>query len=140
MVRKKLLPENEQLGWTSSSDSDSRIDHFHWRVPSRQHAWRPPTDVYLTEEAVIVRVEVAGMRNGDFSITFEDKILTIQGSRLDRAERRAYHQMEIRFGEFRTDVKLHWPVETEEIDAEYKDGILRVILPLAKTQNIEIQE
>jgi HSP20 family protein len=85
-------------------------------------------------------VEVAGMRNGDFSITFEDKILTIQGSRLDRAERRAYHQMEIRFGEFRTDVKLHWPVETEEIDAEYKDGILRVILPLAKTQNIEIQE
>jgi HSP20 family protein len=96
--------------------------------------------VYVTDEAIIVRVEIAGMREGEFSITFEDHTLTIRGTRPDYPERRAYHQMEIRFGEFRTDVGLHWPVDTDKIDAEYKDGFLRVILPLAKSQSVEIQE
>ena len=94
----------------------------------------------MTDEAVVVRVEIAGMHAGEFSITFEDQTLTIRGSRPDQPERRAYHQMEIRFGEFRTDIGMHWSVDTDKIDAEYRDGFLRVMLPIAKPRNIEIQE
>jgi HSP20 family protein len=140
MVEIELKSNPKRPAWELPSDVDSNISHFHWRVSSRQHAWRPPTDVYVTDEAIIVRVEIAGMRAGEFSITFEDHTLTIRGTRPDYAERRAYHQMEIRFGEFRTDVGLHWPVDTDKIDAEYKDGFLRVILPLTKSQSVEIQE
>jgi len=136
----EVKPETKRPGWSDSSESKSALDHFHWQVAARQHAWRPPTDVYISNDAVIVRVEIAGMRDGEFSITFKDHTLSIRGSRPDFPERRAYHQMEIRFGEFRTDVGLHWQVETDEIEAEYKDGFLRVMLPLAKPQNIEIQE
>jgi HSP20 family protein len=140
MVAIELKSNTQPPGWKTPSDAESGVDHFHWRVSSRQYAWRPPTDVFVTDDAVIVRVEIAGMRNGEFSITFEDHTLTIRGSRPDQPERRAYHQMEIRFGEFRTDVGLHWPVDTDKIDAEYRDGFLRVMLPHAKPQNIEIQD
>jgi HSP20 family protein len=140
MVETELKSDPQRPAWRPASEVDSGANHFHWRVSSRQHAWRPPTDVYVTDDAVIVRVEIAGMRNGEFSVTFEDHTLTIHGSRPDFAERRAYHQMEIRFGEFRTDVGLHWPVATDKIDAEYKDGFLRVILPLEQPKNVEIQE
>ena len=134
-----MKPDAKRPGWFASSDADS-VDHFHWQVSSRQHAWRPPTDVYITDDAVIVRVEIAGMREGEFSISLEDHTLTIRGSRPDQPKRRAYHQMEIRFGDFRTDVGLHWPVDSDKIDAEYKDGFLRIMLPIAKPRSIEIQE
>jgi HSP20 family protein len=140
MVEIELKPDTRRPGWTASSEADSGVNHFHWRVSSGQHAWRPPTDVFVTDTSVIVRVEIAGMREGEFSITFEDRTLTIRGSRPDQPVRRAYHQMEIRFGEFRTDVGLHWPVDTDRIDAEYRDGFLRVVLPLADSQSIEIQD
>ena len=140
MENVEMKPKTKRPGWGDSSESKSAADHFHWQVAARQHAWRPPTDVYISNDAVIVRVEIAGMRDGEFSITFDDHTLSIHGSRPDFPERRAYHQMEIRFGDFRTDVGLHWHVDTERIEAEYKDGFLRVMLPLAKPQNIEIQE
>jgi HSP20 family protein len=140
MVNIQLKPETERTEWVASSESRLDSNHFHWQVNSRQHAWRPPTDVYISDDAVIVRVEIAGMRDGEFSITFEDHTLSIRGSRPDFPERRAYHQMEIRFGEFRTDIGLQWPVNIDGIDAAYKDGFLRVILPIEKPQNIKIQE
>lgn len=140
MVEIEVKPDTQHLSWFAPSEADSGTHHFHWRVSSRQHAWRPPTDVFVTDEAVIVRVEIAGMRDGEFSISLEDHTLTIRGSRPDQPERRAYHQMEIRFGEFRSDVGLHWSVDADKIDAEYKDGFLRLILPMAKPKSVEIQE
>ena len=140
MVEIEMKPDTQRPGWFASSDAESGVNHFHWRVSSRQHAWRPPTDVYVTDQAFVVRVEIAGMRDGEFSISLEDHTLTIRGSRPDHPERRAYHQMEIRFGEFRTDVGLHWPVDTDDIDAEYSDGFLRITLPITKSHNVEIQE
>ncbi len=39
-----------------------------WQVGVHSYAWSPPTDVYETDASFIVRVEVAGMRQSDFSI------------------------------------------------------------------------
>jgi len=119
-------------------DNESQVGHFHYRVTSRSHKWRPPTDVFETEDAVIVRVEIAGMREGDFSVSLDDRVLTINGVRSDTPEQRAYHQMEVRFGEFSTAVELHWAVEVPTVEAIYSDGFLRLVFPKAKTQKIEI--
>jgi len=48
--------------------------------------------------------------------------------------------MEIPFGEFRTQVELHWAIDHEAIQAEYEDGFLRLVLPKTKPHNIEIGE
>nr|MBP8164671.1 Hsp20/alpha crystallin family protein [Anaerolineales bacterium] len=83
-----------------------------WQV--RSTIWSPPTDGYETEEAYVVRVEIAGMREEDFDVAVENHTLHISGNRPDQLERRAYHQMEIRFGKFATAVSLPGPVNVEQ--------------------------
>lgn len=98
-----------------------------WQV--RSSIWSPPTDVYETEQAYVLRMEVAGMREADFEVTFGDGFLFINGSRPDVRERRAYHQMEIRFGKFSSTVAIPGPVDIDRAEAEYVDGFLTVVLP-----------
>jgi len=120
---------------------DRRRDLVHaisWTV--RSSAWSPPTDVYETDDAIVVRVEVAGMRDEDFEIEVEDGFLKISGTRPDVPERRAYHQMEIRYGKFSTTVGLPVPVNVEKSEALYDDGFLTINLPKAKSNFIQIKE
>ncbi len=111
-----------------------------WRLHMRSHIWRPPTDVYEIEDALVVRVEIAGMRESDFAIYLDGRFLAIRGVRPDITERRAYHQMEIRFGEFATEVELPYQVVVDEIQATYTNGFLRILLPKAQSQHIDIAE
>jgi HSP20 family protein len=91
--------------------------------------WVPPTDVYETEDMIVALVSLF------------DRRLVITGVRTDQGPvRRAYHQMEVPFGEFRTEVELPVQVDAARVDAEYADGFLRVMLPKLKPQNIIVQE
>jgi HSP20 family protein len=118
---------------SSSALVEGRREILHavsWQV--RSNIWSPPTDVYENKDEIVARVEIAGMREEDFDVSVENDILTITGYRPDIAERRAYHQMEIRFGKFVTAIGLPGPVNVDEAQAEYKDGFLTVILPKVK--------
>jgi HSP20 family protein len=98
-----------------------------WQVTTG--IWSPPTDVYETDHEYVVSVEVAGMRDRDFEVVFENGILSVSGRRPDVTERRAYHQMEIHFGEFSTAVGIPGPVDVDRSVAEYADGFLIVRMP-----------
>ncbi len=108
-----------------------------WQV--RSTTWSPPTDVYETDISYIVRVEIAGMREEDFEVAIENHTLHISGARRDESGRRAYHQMEIRFGKFATSVSLPDPINVEQSRAEYKDGFLTVTLPREKNNHIKVE-
>jgi HSP20 family protein len=119
---------------------ETRREIFHaisWQV--RSSVWSPPTDMYETQENFVVRVEIAGMREDDFEVAVENNVLIISGHRPDLNERRAYHQMEIRFGKFEVAVDIPVPVEIERSVAEYKDGFLLVQLPKATPKHIEVE-
>ena len=111
-----------------------------WQVQVRAGVWSPPTDVYETEENYVVRVEIAGMREEYFEIVFENNFLMISGGRPDLPERRAYQQMEIRFGKFETAVGLPGPVDLDASRADYAEGFLTVTMPKAKPNQIEVKE
>jgi HSP20 family protein len=110
-----------------------------WQVSIHSYAWTPPTDVYETETSFVVRLEVAGMRESDFTINVEDNFLVISGVRSELPEWRAYRQMEIRFGEFSTAVEIPLGVDVSKADADYLDGFLSVILPKLKPTNLIIK-
>lgn len=113
-----------------SAVTETRRDVRHtisWHV--RSHTWSPPTDLYETEENCVIKVEVAGMRDEDFEVAFENNILMIRGQRSDQNEKRAYHQMEIRFGRFEIAVEIPVVVDIEKASADYKDGFLVIRLP-----------
>ena len=119
---------------------ETRREIFHaisWQV--RSSVWSPPTDMYETQENFVVRLEIAGMREEDFEVAVENNVLIISGHRPDLNERRAYHQMEIRFGKFEVAVDIPFPVEIESSVAEYKDGFLLIQLPKATPKHIEVE-
>lgn len=118
----------------------ARYRSLGWSFQRRSHAWRPPTDVLETESAIMVVVEVAGMRGEDFSITFDRQVLTIQGHRADANPRAAYHQMEIDYGDFLAEIRVPHRIDSDHIEATYHDGFLRVTLPKASPRTIPIQE
>ncbi|HKZ54238.1 MAG TPA: Hsp20/alpha crystallin family protein [Anaerolineales bacterium] len=109
-----------------------------WRLQQRSHLWRPPTDLLETAEVFIVLVEIAGMKGAEFSVSFERQVLSIRGTRGDTGGLKAYHQMEIGYGEFVTQVRIPVPVDAEGIEAAYQDGFLRVVLPKAQAKRIPI--
>jgi HSP20 family protein len=140
MEELELKSEPIQPIWYSSDERDSLSVGKRWRNGVRSPIWRPPTDVYETEKDVIVRVEVAGMREDDFSISLTADRLTVRGNRPDIQEKRAYHQMEIPFGEFNLEVKLPAPVLADQVAAEYRAGFLRLVFPKAKPKKIQVSE
>ncbi|KAF0107377.1 MAG: heat shock protein Hsp20 family protein [Anaerolineaceae bacterium] len=130
------------LTWKSEPSLEKRsnaLQAIGWQVNLHPYSWSPPTDVYETDASFIVRVEVAGMREADFSIGVEKNFLVISGVRIDAQERRAYHQMEIRFGEFSAAVELPPAVDVNRADAGYEDGFLTVILPKLKPAAVKVQ-
>lgn len=112
-----------------STTAETRREVLHtvsWRVRS---TWSPPTDVYETVDNCVIKLEIAGMRDEDFEVAFENNLLMISGNRPDLNERRAYHQMEIRFGKFEIAVEIPVSVNVEKATAGYQDGFLVIVLP-----------
>lgn len=130
-----LMPRDEEDPWRSGSPRD-----LGWRVLRHSQAWRPPTDVLETEQAYVVLVEVAGMRGAEFTVIFESPVLSIRGVRSDANVRKAYHQMEIDYGEFATEVQVPVKIDAEHIQASYSDGFLRVTLPKARAKRVPIDD
>jgi HSP20 family protein len=134
-----VLSDSMRVIWHISEDLQNPVpETSRWRIISRPHAWRPPTDVYETENAIIIRVEVAGMHETDFSISLVGRNLTIRGIRQDTSERRAYHQMEIPFGEFSTEFELPYIVNSNKVEAIYRDGFLLITLPITQPKHIKV--
>ena len=141
MAAVTLKTPSDRNDWSHPEEASSfPAGELRWRLLHHPRLWRPPTDVFETDELLIVRVEIAGMRESDFSISLEDRRLVISGTRPDQSERRAYHQMEIPFGEFSTEIELSVPVIAERVEAVYRDGFLKITLPKAKPRQILIGE
>lgn len=132
--RPVLLQPREDDSWPPRSEHESL-----WGIKRSAHKWRPATDVFETENAYRVVVEIAGMRGTDIAVTYERQTLTIHGERQEGERHKAYHQMEIAYGDFETTVQLPEPVNRGEIEASYVDGFLRVTLPKTKPTQVKIE-
>jgi len=127
------LQDGELLARAGSTDHEASSRD--WLISAQRRVWRPPTDVYETDGRVVVKVEVAGMRDNDFAISFSDRLLVIAGKRRDPVGKLIYQNMEIRYGEFRTEVRIGWALDEAAIEAVYEGGFLYVYLPKEARQH-----
>ena len=131
---------------TGPLDEVGLIEVLYYGVPaprSSRHGsfYTPPTDAYETDDLFVVQVEIAGVKQSDFAVSLHDRRLVISGTRIDHGPvGRAYHQLQVPFGDFRTEVDLPAAVDESRVDAEYSDGFLRVRLPKLKPKRIDITE
>ena len=107
-------------------------DSFHsWAVPSAV-VWRPPTDVYETPDTLIAMVELAGVSEEHIEVTLFHDLLIVEGERrqppLPEAEMSACHQLGIKYGPFRSEIRIPYPVDQDAVHAEYKNGMLTITL------------
>ena len=137
--RHDLDPGSGGSQWDLDMDEATRGIVRRWVVVRHVTVWHPPTDVYELNDQLVVTVEIAGMREGDFNVTLHHNRLLISGIRKRNTPSDAsYHQLEIAFGEFRTEVSLPWPVERDKVTATYRDGFLKIVLPRAVARSVHI--
>ena len=109
---------------------DDRFDRLIERAFGRERSapWMPATDVYETEDAVVVTVDLPGMKAEDVEVSVEDSTLTITGTResSDEVEQEHFHRIERRYGSFGRTIALPPQVDTAKVDARFADGVLRI--------------
>jgi len=95
--------------------------------------WVPNTDVYETDNGLVVKVELAGMRSEHLEITVEGHRMRISGNRPDgcRAAKASFLVMEINYGPFESLLELPEAYDLSQAKAAYLNGFLRIDVPLA---------
>lgn len=92
----------------------------------------PPTDVYQTQDEIVVLIEIAGMRDQEVEIQLEGRLMTVRGEKHDRRVHhpgRVYNAMEIQYGPFERSIVLPTDVDQEQVAVQYDDGLLQITLP-----------
>jgi HSP20 family protein len=131
----RFVPDGDQ-----SDEPRFEVSSGYKKWSARAKVWQPPTDVYETEETIVVQIEIAGMRDAEFVISLEQRTLAIGGVRPARISRGACHQLEIPSGEFVSMIELPAAVDYDRVEAEYLDGFLVVTLPKAKPRQVHISD
>ncbi len=93
--------------------------------------WIPAVDVSETDDAIIVKVDVPGVNPEDMEISLIDNVLVIKGEKKKEEEEKKenYYRMERYYGSFMRSIQLPCEVDEDKIEASYKDGVLKVVLP-----------
>ncbi len=97
----------------------------------------PTTDVFDREGDLVVRVELPGLDvEKDVKVSVEEGALVITGERHHKEEvkEEAYYRMETSYGAFTRRVPLPDGVDEDTITADYKDGVLEVVVPKGAAQ------
>lgn len=99
---------------------------------ARAH-WVPNTDVYATDNGLVIKVELAGMRSEHLEITVEGSRLRIAGNRPDgcRAAKCNFLVMEINYGPFESVLEVPPGYDLSQAKAAYLNGFLRIDVPVA---------
>ena len=99
-----------------------------------QTCWVPSADVYETESAIVITVELAGVNEEDAEVTLYSNAVVVEGNRRlpQLQEDGMYRSAGIRQGQFRVEIPLSSPIEAERVNANYQSGLLQITLPRAK--------
>jgi HSP20 family protein len=104
----------------------------------------PKVDVVDKDDEIIVKAELPGMSGKDLEISLTDNALTIRAERKEEKETKEgdYVVKEMHHGEFQRTLSLPDSVDTEKAKADFKDGVLELVLPKsapAKRRTIKVE-
>src|SRR5256714_10707493 len=104
------------------------------REGSAKANWVPNTDVYATDNGLVIKVELAGMRSDHLEITVEGSRLRISGTRPDgcRSSKCSFLVMEINYGPFDSVLELPPGYDLGQAKAAYLNGFLRIDVPVVQ--------
>lgn len=103
-----------------------------------------PMDMSETEDQLQLRLDLPGVDPKNIDVQVNGNMLTISGSRQEEEEKsgETFHRIERRSGRFFRSVSLPCPVQEDQVDANYRDGVLNISVPKreeAKSRRIEVK-
>jgi len=135
MTRMRWTPNRNLLGF---EDEVNRLfNGLLTPAPGRAllpAGWTPAVDIHETEKEYTLQLDLPGVSPADVKIEVTGDQLTIHGERRavkDGEDKTIAHRVERLTGVFERTFALHVPVESEQVKASYKDGVLRIQLPKA---------
>src|SRR6267378_631056 len=107
-------------------------------------AWNPSVDIYENKDQIVLEAELPGMNREDFDLSVENNVITLRGERRfeKKEETDNYHRVERAYGSFTRSFTMPNSVSAEGATADYRNGVLRVVLPKreeTKARRIEIK-
>jgi HSP20 family protein len=111
--------------------------------PGAFTTWTPLCDIYETDKNIVIKTEIPEVKKENVSVMFDNNVLTISGERkADDGKGQSYHRQERIYGRFVRSFTLPPFVDTKNITAECKEGMLFVTLPKveeSKAKQIEVK-
>jgi HSP20 family protein len=106
--------------------------------------WSPMADIIEDDNRYLLNLDLPGIKKEDVKINFSDGLLSISGERkMENIEKNAkYHRAERSYGKYYRSFTLPMKIKENEIDAEFKDGQLKISIPKveeAKPKQLEIK-
>ena len=130
----------QEMTSTAKQELDRRTDHESTRSAV---VFRPNTDIYETEDHVVLMADMPSVAPGDVDITLERRVLSIRG-RVGSRHHGGYRQVYAEYGEgdFERVFTVSEDIDRDQIKATHKDGVLILELPkaaTAKTKKIDVK-
>ena len=106
-------------------------------------SWAPAVDIFEKDGNIVLKAELPGVDAKDVDVRVENNVLTLRGERKfdNEVKRESYHRVERSYGAFTRSFTLPNVVDTGNIKADFKDGVLHMVLPKreeAKPRQIQI--
>ena len=119
---------------------DDFFKDFHspslWKSSFSQSDFMPKIDISESDKEISISAELPGMTEKDIEVTLEDNMLNIKGEKKHEEEKKEknYHHIERRYGSFYRSIPISEVVDSEKIDASFKNGVLSIVLPKENTE------
>jgi len=103
-------------------------------------AFVPPAEMEETPDAIHLKLEVPGMDSKDLDVQVSAEAVSITGERKSetKTEDKGMSRTEFRYGKFQRMIPLAARVQHDKVQAEYKDGILKLTLPKAEEEKNKV--
>jgi HSP20 family protein len=117
----------------------------HDTPPRGSHGVHPPVNLYENADGFVLTAELPGMKLGDIELAVQGNRLSIRGERkisYPDDGRTNLHRRERQVGQFRRAVELPVAIDSEKVEASYRNGVLLVKLPKSaahRARRIEVQ-
>jgi HSP20 family protein len=111
--------------------------------PRTGRPWSPAVDILESEDALILKADLPDVKTEDIDVRVENQTLTLRGHRKFEKDDNAkgYHRIERSYGEFVRSFALPSIVDTEKVNADYKNGVLTITIPkreAAKPRQVKV--
>ena len=112
--------------------------------PQTNRPWAPAVDIYETENELVLKADLPDVDLKDIDVRVENQTLTISGERNfeKKDTTKGYHRIERNYGSFVRSFSVPNSFDTENIGAEFKNGVLSVTLPkkeAAKPRQVKVE-